>query len=391
MIANLGQTRRFSTAARTSLADVALRQLNYKDAGKLYEQALKGAKEDKRLDLMWPAQRGLGRSQWLLAAQEKDAKKATKLRESALDNYREAIATIETLQIRQLARRRIAHRVSGNDQRRFRRNRERARGDGAAVVARRRGPLSGPGAQLRRRGVQSYRAIARSRSLLDLLSETGASITEGIPAGLAQTQTGQPRSAAGDCRRTDGNQFGPRCEQEETVGSGRRPRETADCFDQIENQIRTASPRYAALTGGQPLTVAEIQQKVLDDQTVLLEYSLGTDASYLWAVSNAGLSLYKLPPRPALDKLATDFRAMLIPAKLQRRIVGIDVMADSGRGLGISATPFAEDAAAFVAASSALYKAVVEPVAAAIGEKRLLIVADGALNYVPFEALVKSA
>jgi CHAT domain-containing protein len=81
----------------------------------------------------------------------------------------------------------------------------------------------------------------------------------------------------------------------------------------------------------------------------------------------------------------------LIPSKLQRRIVGIDVLADSQRGLGISATPFAEDAAAFAKASSAVFKAVVEPAASALGEKRLLIVADGALNYIPFEALVKSS
>ena len=66
-------------------------------------------------------------------------------------------------------------------------------------------------------------------------------------------------------------------------------------------------------------------------------------------------------------------------------------MADNQRGLGVSATPFAEDAAAFVTAkSSALYKAALEPAATTLGEKRLLIVADGALNYVPFEALVKS-
>ena len=97
MIANLGQTRRFRTAARTSLADVALRQLDFKNAVKLYEQAAKGAKDDKRLDLMWPAQRGMGRSQWALAAQEKDAKKATKLRESALANYQDSISTLEAL------------------------------------------------------------------------------------------------------------------------------------------------------------------------------------------------------------------------------------------------------------------------------------------------------
>jgi CHAT domain-containing protein len=133
-----------------------------------------------------------------------------------------------------------------------------------------------------------------------------------------------------------------------------------------------------------------VQQHVLDDQTVLLEYSLGSEASYLWAVTKTGVALYKLPAKPAVETLATNLRAQLIPSKLQRRIVGIDVMADSQRGLGISATPFAEDAAAFIPASSALYKAVVEPAASMIGEKRILVVADGALNYIPFEALVTS-
>ena len=79
--------------------------------------------------------------------------------------------------------------------------------------------------------------------------------------------------------------------------------------------------------------------------------------------------LHKLPARSAVDKLATDLRAQLIPAKLQRRIVGIDVAADAQRGLGVSATPFAEDAAGFVAASTALYKAAVEPGSGMIGEK----------------------
>ena len=76
---------------------MALRQLDFKNAVKLYEQAAKGAKDDKRLDLMWPAQRGMGRGQWALAAQEKDPKKALKLRESALVSFREALATVETL------------------------------------------------------------------------------------------------------------------------------------------------------------------------------------------------------------------------------------------------------------------------------------------------------
>jgi tetratricopeptide (TPR) repeat protein len=96
-VAKLGQVRRYRAAARTSLGDVALRMGKFKDATKFYNDAKKGAQDDKRLDLMWPAQRGLGRSLWLQASQEKDAKKALTLRESALANYRESLTTIETL------------------------------------------------------------------------------------------------------------------------------------------------------------------------------------------------------------------------------------------------------------------------------------------------------
>src|SRR6185312_3881158 len=74
-------------------------------------------------------------------------------------------------------------------------------------------------------------------------------------------------------------------------------------FEEIENQIRTASPRYATLTANKPLTLAEVQQNVLDDQTVLVEYALQADESYLFAVSKGEASLYKLPSRANIDKL----------------------------------------------------------------------------------------
>ncbi len=388
MIANLGQTRRFRTAARTNLADVALRQLDYKNAGKLYEQAAKGAKEDKRLDLSWPAQRGLGRSQWLQAVQEKDAKKALKLRESSLLNYREALRTIETLRAGSLRadESRTAFLATTKDV--F----DEAAGslaEMALLSAPAPGQLSGKALEY---AAEAFKVTeqSRSRSLLDLLSEGGMSITEGISPELLKQKQANLDQQQLIAEQLTGISLAPDAGKKKPSDLEDDLEKLQVAFDQIENQIRTQSPRYAALTGGQPLTVAEIQQKVLDDQTVLLEYNLGPEASYLWLVTNSGLSLFKLPARPTIEKLATDFRAQLIPSKLQRRIVGIDVMADPTRGLGISATPFAEDAAQFVTASSALYKAVVEPAGAALGEKRLLVVADGALNYIPFEALVKA-
>lgn len=388
-IAKLGQVRRFRAAARTSLGDVALRQGKFKDASKFYNEAKKGAQDDKRLDLMWPAQRGLGRSLWLQASQEKDPKKSLGLREQAVANYRESLGTIETLREGSLRadESRTTFLASIKDV--F----DEAAAANAALALltspSATDPLSGKALEY---ASEAFRINeqSRARSLLDMLNETDASITEGVPADLLK------RKQENLDKQQDIADIltGVNISSEEIK---KKPSELdADLeklqaeYEEIENQIRTASPRYATLTANKPLTVSEVQQNVLDDQTVLVEYALQTDDSYLFAVSKTAVNLFKLPPRANIEKLAMDLRAQLIPSKLQRRIVGIDV-AEANRGLGISATPAPEDVAPFVAAANGLYKVVLQPAAGMIGEKRLMVVADGALNYIPFEVLLKTA
>jgi CHAT domain-containing protein len=387
-VAKLGQTRRFRAAARTGLADVALRQGRYKDASKLYEEAAKGAKEDKRLDLMWPAQRGMGKSLWLQAAAEKD-KKAASLREKAIENYRDAIATIETL--RQGGIRADEARTT------FLATTKDVFDEAAtalAITALQASPAMGTplNGQALEYASEAFKVAeqTRARSLLDLLAETNSQVTEGVPADLLtrkQANLDRQQEIAG---QLTGIVVTPDQDKKKPADLESELDKLQTEFDEIENKIRTASPKYAALTAGQSLSLAEVQQKVVDEQTALLEYSLGTDQSFLWVVTKSGTSLYKLPPRSEIEKLATDFRAQLIPSKLQRRIVGIDVASEQQRGLGLASGPNPADAAALIAASNALYKVVIEPSASVIADKRLLVVADGALNYVPFEALVTS-
>ena len=382
VVAKLGQTRRFRTAARTSLGDVALKEGRYKDAAKLFDDAADGAKDDKRLDLMWPAQRGRGRSLWLQATQEKDNNKTMKLRDQALDSYREALQTIETVRAGSLRadESRTTFLASTKDVY-----------DEAVSAFAEMALTTAAGAALSAKSLD-YAAEAlriseegRARSLLDMLAEVNAQITEGVPADLLKRKQENLDRQQEIAAQLTGVSFAAD-EKKKPSDLEKELEKLQTDFDEIENQIRTASPRYASLTAAQPSSLADIQQKVLDEKTVLLEYALGNDASYLFAVTPAGISLFKLPPKTDVNKLATDFRAQLIPPKLQRRLVGIDV-AEEQRGLGLSQGP-SENVDAFAAASNALYKAVIEPVANLIGDKRLVIVADGALNYVPFEALV---
>src|SRR6185369_14761984 len=60
-------------------------------------------------------------------------------------------------------------------------------------------------------------------------------------------------------------------------------------YERAQVAIRKANPRYAALVKPQPLKVKEIQAQ-LDADTLLLEYALGAERSYLWAITKDSLA-----------------------------------------------------------------------------------------------------
>lgn len=384
IVAKLGQTRRFRTAARTSLGDVALKQARYKDAIKLFSDAADGAKKDERLDLMWPAQRGTARSLWLSAASEKDNAKALKIREQALASYRDALQTIETIRSGSLRadESRTTFLATTKD---VYDEAVAAYAEMALQTSTAAGPLSGKALDYAAEALRISEE-GRARSLLDMLAEVNAQITEGVPADLLKRKQENLDRQQEIAAQLTGVSVATG-EQKKPSDLEKELEQLQTDFDANENQIRTASPRYAALTAAQPISLADIQQKVLDARTVMLEYALGGDSSYLFAVTASGISIFKLPAKDDINRLATDFRAQLIPPRLQRRIVGIDVVEEQ-RGLGLSQGP-AENVDAFAAAANAIYKVAIEPAATLIGDNRLLIVADGALSYIPFEALVK--
>src|SRR5207244_493538 len=65
---------------------------------------------------------------------------------------------------------------------------------------------------------------------------------------------------------------------------------------QLRNRAEAAAPPQA-----QPLTLAEIQQRVLDHDTLLLEYSLGAERSFLFVVSKDAMHVCELPPRESIE------------------------------------------------------------------------------------------
>ena len=395
-IGKLGQTRRFRAAARTSLGDVALKQGNFKEAEELYDKAAKGARDDKRDDLMWPALRGQGRALLRQAEAERDRKKSDKLRDKALDSYREALAAVE--KIRQGSVRADESRTT------FLATTGEVFEEAAAALAEAAlstqasavsgAPLEGPALVYASEALSTVER-GRSRSLLDMLNESSAEITEGVPEELLRERRENQTRQAEIAAELTGVELGETEKKKKPEDLEDELDDLQTRLDSIENRIRTKSPRYAQLTAARPLTLEEVRRQVLDDDTALLEYSLGEERSYLFALTRGGLSVSRLPAREEVGRLVVNFRQQLIPTALRRSITDLVAAAvDPQRGLKLATakadvTPAAVKA--YADAAHALYAAVVEPAAPLYKQSRLLVVADGALNYVPFHALVTQA
>ncbi|MBC7930220.1 MAG: tetratricopeptide repeat protein, partial [Rubrivivax sp.] len=400
IIGKLGQTRRYRAAARTSLGDVAFRNGRFSDAAKLYADAAKGARDDSRLDLMWPAQRGTGKALWYQAASEKDQKKAARLRDDALTSYRQALDTIEAVREGSLRADEARTTFLATTEEVFREASGALAemslgGTGMTTTLTTTPLLEGKPLEYASEAL-SVVERGRARSLLDMLSESGGEITEGVPAELLQRKReNQNRQQEIAAQLTGVNTGGDGAKKSLEELENELSQLQTD-FDSIENEIRSSSPRYAALTASKPLTLEDIRGQVLDDETALLEYILGDERSYLFAVTRGGMTVSRLPARAEIERQAMALRQQIIPASLQRNLTDLVAAAtDPQRGLGVSAAGATGASPAVVSAyagvANALYKTIVEPASPLVKASRLLVVADGALNYVPFSALVTAA
>jgi len=212
----------------------------------------------------------------------------------------------------------------------------------------------------------------RSRGLLELLAESGADIHRGIDPTLLERERSLRRSLNAKADRQM-RLLSAKHTPQQAAEIGKEVEALTTEYRQIQADIRAASPRYAALTQPVPLSAQEIQQHVLDSETMLLEYALGDKRSYLWAVTRASVSAFELPGRAEIEAAVQRVRELL----LARQPV---------RGKTDPARVRRADAA-YSRETARLSRMLLGPVAGLLGKKRLLIVSDGALQYIPFAAL----
>ncbi len=130
---------------------------------------------------------------------------------------------------------------------------------------------------------------------------------------------------------------------------------------EAETEVRRNHPRFDLLANPRPIDAAAMQT-LADRDTRLLVYSLGESHSYGWLVGPTRVTPFSLPGRTALETLTRQAHQQLSvlepgPADAQRQTL------------------------------ARLSDLLFGPVAGQLAVKRLAVVADGVLHYLPFGAL----
>ncbi|HEU5132459.1 MAG TPA: CHAT domain-containing protein, partial [Pyrinomonadaceae bacterium] len=217
---------------------------------------------------------------------------------------------------------------------------------------------------------------SRARSLLELLREARAEIQQGVDPSLIERE-GYLRRLIAEKAERQTRLLSEKYTEEQALAASKEIDALTTEYDQLQARIRQSSPRYASLVEPAPLNVAEIQKRVLDQNSLLLEYALGEQKSFVWVVTHDAVKSFELPGRATIEQGAKRFYQLLT----QRGVaVPNETLVQRNQRLAHVETDYPQ-------AAAGLSRMLLGPVAAELGQKRLLIVAEGVLQYVPFAAL----
>jgi CHAT domain-containing protein/Flp pilus assembly protein TadD len=205
--------------------------------------------------------------------------------------------------------------------------------------------------------------LSRARSLAELLHATETDIVPGLDPQLA----GQEKSLRQSLRvKADFRValLGSKYKKEELVALETELARLETEYEQVNETIRAHYPSYGQITRPDAWDLRRVQEQVIaDDETVLLEYSLGAEKSYVWAVTRGGIKSRELSAQKLINEAA-------------KRVYKL-----------LATRPGAETENELTQAAHELSRMILTPVADQLNKRRIIVVADGALNYIPFQFL----
>lgn len=200
----------------------------------------------------------------------------------------------------------------------------------------------------------SYLEKAKARSFLDSIEVSKLNLSEGINQKLLNKET----ELMNDISRLHTKLLVPQLAPEQRNSITAELDNCENQLDSLKGEIREASPAYANLSYPTTLTLAQAQQNLIEEGTVYFAYLLGKENSYAFAVSRDDLKIFPLPAREEIQKLVQEhLRSITDPASQDFRV------------------------------GYKLYDYLIKP-GLPHGTKRIIVVPDDALYFLPFETLL---
>ena len=204
----------------------------------------------------------------------------------------------------------------------------------------------------------------KARLFLDQLAEARVDLSKGIDPDLKR-KLDQMEKDLSDT--TNGIAEAYRQQEPDNAAISRlhdRQEQLADELDRLKKQIRLKSPAYASVQYPQPVSVFELQKKVLRDDEALIEYLVSQRGVFCFVVTREKFQVTRLP----IDEGA-------LKASLEKLLENLRHGVRHGDGCDLSS-------------GSEIYGILLRPFEWAMQGRTLFIVPDGILARLPFEALV---
>src|ERR1043165_1579839 len=217
---------------------------------------------------------------------------------------------------------------------------------------------------------------SRARSLIDLLRQPPANSNQGLSADLLQREHELRGLISVQAQYQMELSLSPKNSGEVAeIANEVAPlrAEYQDILAQISKQV----PKLVSLRSFAPTSLSEIQNELRGSDTMLLKYALGDEQSYLWVVTANSFQSYRLPPRKTFEDAVGEVYPLLSARQTPPETIKED------------------DYQAFVEAADKalpekageLSRMLLGPVVQQLGNRKLLVVTEGALQSIPFEAL----
>lgn len=216
---------------------------------------------------------------------------------------------------------------------------------------------------------------SRARSLIDLLSEPRADLLHGAAAQLAERE----RELRGLISVLAQHQMELSLNRKEPAEAAEVANDVAQLkaqYQEVQSLLAEQAPKQLSLDSFEPLSIEQIRSELREPDTMLLQYALGDERSYLWAVTANSLDSYELPGRKVIEDAAIE---------VYRLFTARQAPVDTIKGDYRAHVEAADNA--LPEKASKLSQMLLGQVAQQLGNRPLLVVTEGALQAIPFDAL----